>query len=101
MKEQQEPNYSEEMMKLDAAPIQSDEPEDEFFQPALEFIIEEDAASISKLQRKFRIGYNRAARIIDDMEARGYVGPADGSKPRKVNVTAEILGESSEIEGEV
>ena len=85
------------MMELDAAPIQSDEPEDEFFQPALEFIIEEDAASISKLQRKFRIGYNRAARIIDDMEARGYVGPADGSKPRKVNVTSEMLGKGSEI----
>lgn len=101
VKEQQEPNYSEEMMKLDAAPVQSDEPDDEFFQPALEFIVEEEAASISKLQRKFRIGYNRAARIIDDMEARGYVGPADGSKPRKVNVTAEILGESSETEGEV
>lgn len=97
VKEQQEPNYSEEMMKLDAAPIQADEPEDEFFQPALEFIIEEDAASISKLQRKFRIGYNRAARIIDDMEARGYVGPADGSKPRKVNVTSEMLGKGSEI----
>ncbi|MGP6140033.1 MULTISPECIES: DNA translocase FtsK [unclassified Jeotgalibaca] len=100
VKEQQEPNYSEEMMKLDAAPVQSDEPEDEFFQPALEFIIEEDAASISKLQRKFRIGYNRAARIIDDMEARGYVGPADGSKPRKVNITLEMLGESSEIESD-
>lgn len=98
VKEQQEPNYSEEMMKLDAAPVQSGEPEDEFFQPALEFIVDEEAASISKLQRKFRIGYNRAARIIDDMEARGYVGPADGSKPRKVNVTAEMLNESSVID---
>lgn len=101
VKEQQEPNYSEEMMKLDAAPVQSDEPEDEFFQAALEFIIEEDAASISKLQRKFRIGYNRAARIIDDMEARGYVGPADGSKPRKVNVTLDMLQEGSVIAEEV
>lgn len=101
VKEQQEPNYSEEMMKLDAAPVQSDEPEDEFFQPALEYIIEEDAASISKLQRKFRIGYNRAARIIDDMEARGYVGPADGSKPRKVNITQEMIEQSSETANDI
>lgn len=96
VKEQQEPNYSEEMMKLDTTPVQTDEPEDEYFQPALEFIIDEESASISKLQRRFRIGYNRAARIIDDMEARGYVGPADGSKPRKVNVTSDMLENNSD-----
>lgn len=98
VKEQQEPNYVEEMMQLEPTASTSEEPEDEYFEQALEFIIEEEAASISKLQRKFRIGYNRAARIIDDMEARGYVGPADGSKPRKVNVTFEMLNESSDSE---
>ncbi|MDE1548948.1 FtsK/SpoIIIE family DNA translocase [Jeotgalibaca caeni] len=100
VKEQQEPNYSEEMMKLDTPSASTEEPEDEYFDQALEFVVQEEAASISKLQRKFRIGYNRAARIIDEMEARGYVGPADGSKPRKVNVTEMMLEESSEIEKE-
>ena len=100
VKDQQEPNYNEEMMKLDPTPTVTEEPEDEYFIPALEFVIEEESASISKLQRKFRIGYNRAARIIDDMEARGYIGAQDGSKPRKVNVTEEMLADSSDIEGE-
>ena len=49
------------------------------------------------LQRKFRIGYNRAARLIDDLEARGLVGVADGSKPRKVDALAieELLSSGS------
>lgn len=98
VKEQQEPNYVEEMMQLEPTAAVSEDPEDEYFDQALEFVMEEESASISKLQRKFRIGYNRAARIIDDMEARGYVGPADGSKPRKVNVTKELLQESSDSE---
>lgn len=98
VKEQQEANYSEEMMKLDnTAPIK-EEPEDELFHDAIEFIRNDDTASISKLQRRFRIGYNRAARMIDDMEARGIVGPPDGSKPRKVNITDEIYPQSTEIE---
>ena len=41
-------------------------------------------ASISLLQRRFRIGYNRAARLVDELEAHGVVGPSEGSKPRKV-----------------
>ena len=56
----------------------------------MEFIRSDETASISKLQRRFRIGYNRAARLIDEMEARGIVGPADGSKPRKVNISEGI-----------
>lgn len=98
VKDQQEPNYNEEMMQLEPTPTITEEPEDEYFNPALEFVIEEESASISKLQRKFRIGYNRAARIIDDMEERGYIGPQDGSKPRKVNVTEDMLIDSSDIE---
>jgi S-DNA-T family DNA segregation ATPase FtsK/SpoIIIE len=44
-------------------------------------------ASISLLQRRFRIGYNRAARLIDELEEHGVVGPSEGSKPRKVLMT--------------
>ena len=51
---------------------------------AVDLIIEMQTASVSMLQRRFRIGYTRAARLIDEMEARGIVGPYEGSKPRAV-----------------
>ena len=52
-------------------------------------MVRSETASVSSLQRRFRIGYNRAARLIDLMEERGIVGPADGSKPRKVLLSIE------------
>ncbi|SDO13761.1 DNA translocase FtsK [Alkalicoccus daliensis] len=58
--------------------------EDDLFQEAYNFVVEKQAASTSLLQRQFQIGYNRAARLIDDMEAQGIVSPAKGSKPRDV-----------------
>lgn len=57
---------------------------DNLFNQALEIIMQSDKASASLLQRRLSIGYARAARILDQMEAAGYVGPADGSKPRDV-----------------
>lgn len=60
---------------------------DEFFLPALKLIIESNQASISMIQRRFSVGYARAARLIDEMEAKGYIGMADGSKPREVKFT--------------
>jgi len=57
---------------------------DELFEEAVGFVISKEKASASMLQRQFRIGYNRAARLIEEMETRGVVGPEDGSKPRKV-----------------
>ena len=57
---------------------------DELFIYASEFVIEKDKASASMLQRQFRIGYNKAARLIEELEAHGIVGQEDGSKPRKV-----------------
>jgi S-DNA-T family DNA segregation ATPase FtsK/SpoIIIE len=60
---------------------------DEFYNEAVEFLIGKGKASASLLQRQFRIGYNRASRLIEDLEMRGIVGPEDGSKPRKVLVT--------------
>lgn len=57
---------------------------DELLNEAVELVVGTKQASVSMLQRRFRIGYNRAARIIDTMEKKGVIGPADGSRPRQV-----------------
>jgi len=62
---------------------------DEFFEEAGRFVIEKDKASISMLQRMFKIGFNRAARIVDQLEAAGVVGEEDKTKPRKILMTME------------
>ncbi len=61
--------------------------EDELLPKAIEAVIEASQASTSYLQRKLKVGYARAARIIDEMEAKGIVGPFEGSKPRQVLIT--------------
>lgn len=61
--------------------------EDELTEDAIAFILKSKQASVSMLQRRFRIGYNRAARIIDEIEAMGIIGPQDGSRGRKVLIT--------------
>lgn len=87
VKNQQEVEYDEEMMPSENTTSGGgSEPEDELFYEVIELLKEQETISTSYLQRRFRIGFNRAARMIDDLEARGYVGPADGSKGRKVNV---------------
>lgn len=70
----------------------SDETEEEvdtLFAEAVDLVVRTGQASISLLQRRFRIGYTRAARLIDDLERRGIVGPFEGSKPREVLITAD------------
>ncbi|WP_058485210.1 DNA translocase FtsK [Defluviitalea phaphyphila] len=62
---------------------------DEYLEKAIEMVIEKEKASISMLQRYLRVGFNRAARIMEEMEKRGIVGPDEGSKPRKVLITKE------------
>ena len=62
----------------------SDNPEDPLMTEILDFITENQQASTSLLQRKFRIGYNRASRIIDQLEEKGIIGKSDGARPRKV-----------------
>ncbi|MBC2301861.1 DNA translocase FtsK [Listeria welshimeri] len=82
---QQKAQYVEEMIPDDIPEVE-DEVTDELYHEAVELVVEMQTASVSMLQRKFRIGYNRAARLIDEMEQRGVVGPHEGSKPRRVNV---------------
>ncbi|MBC1766563.1 DNA translocase FtsK [Listeria welshimeri] len=82
---QQKAQYVEEMIPDDIPEVEG-EVTDELYHEAVELVVEMQTASVSMLQRKFRIGYNRAARLIDEMEQRGVVGPHEGSKPRRVNV---------------
>lgn len=65
--------------------------EDELLPEAIELVVQAQQASVSMLQRRFRIGYNRAARIIDMMEDRQIIGPSDGSRPRNVLISEEDL----------
>ncbi|KON89031.1 cell division protein FtsK [Sporosarcina globispora] len=80
---QQKAQYQEEMIPEDI-PEAAGEVDDDLYDEAVELILEMQTASVSMLQRRFRIGYTRAARLIDEMEARGIVGPYEGSKPRAV-----------------
>ncbi|MCF0150447.1 MAG: DNA translocase FtsK 4TM domain-containing protein [Firmicutes bacterium] len=76
------------MERAEAGPAAAaEDEEDDLLADAVEAVIHAEAASVSALQRRFRIGYNRAARLIDMMEERGIVGPADGGRPRKVLMT--------------
>ncbi len=81
--EQQKANYQPEMIP-DEVDESSTTSEDELYPEAVQLVVEMQTASVSMLQRRFRIGYNRAARLIDEMEANGIVGPHEGSKPRTV-----------------
>nr|WP_223282576.1 DNA translocase FtsK [Neobacillus kokaensis] len=86
VREQREPEYlfeQEELLKK----AQVSEGEDELFFEVCEFIIDQGAASTSSLQRRFKIGYNRAARLMDMLEQNGYITSANGSKPREVLIS--------------
>ena len=65
--------------------------DDPMLNAAIETVVELGQASTSMLQRKLKLGYARAARLIDIMEERGVVGPYEGSKPRQVLMTKEML----------
>ncbi|WP_411844097.1 DNA translocase FtsK [Salinicoccus sp. HZC-1] len=85
---QMKANYEKSIM---SKPVQKEqvESEDELYPDAKWFVIEEQRASASLLQRQFRVGYNRAARLVDDLEANGVIGPSSGSKPRNVLIQNE------------
>lgn len=84
--EQQKAQYQEDMIPTEVDESSIDEETDEIYDEAVQLVTEMQTASVSMLQRRFRVGYSRAARIIDQMEQRGVVGPYEGSKPRTVLV---------------
>lgn len=88
VRDQQEPNYVEEMIPTEEPKVGNGGGSDELYSEALEIVRELETASISLLQRRLRIGYNRAANIMDDLEANGIVGTQDGSKPREVLISS-------------
>ena len=89
LKEQGTAHYDESVLKIAE---ESEEAEDstgeadELYDQAVTLVCETGQASISMVQRRLRIGYNRAARMVETMEKEGILGPADGSKPREVLV---------------
>ena len=97
VKNQRQPDYNDEVV---SQPVQLDgkggvvadmgggEADDDMFRDAVRVVIESRKASTSLLQRKLRIGYGRAARIIEEMEEQGIIGQADGSRPREVLVSS-------------
>ncbi|MEN8904790.1 MAG: DNA translocase FtsK 4TM domain-containing protein [Clostridiales bacterium] len=93
VKKQAEPDYDEDVIeeinkeKVGEINKKSDVDRDELLPKAIELVIENKQASVSLIQRKFKVGYARAARIVDQMEDRGIVGKHEGSKPRQVLMT--------------
>ena len=96
--EQQKAQYDDNMMNLEAVDTSSSssgladmegttDEDDPLYNEIVQFVVETQKASASLLQRKFKLGYNRAARIIDLLEERGIIGPQNGSKPREVLVS--------------
>ena len=103
----QQPQYEEDILtKYKAVTIKggsegtADEGEhDDLFDEVVKFVVREGRGSSSSIQRKFSTGYNRAARILDQLHAAGIVGPQDGSKPRDVN-TAKAMEYLRGVEGQ-
>ncbi|MDU5913272.1 MAG: DNA translocase FtsK 4TM domain-containing protein [Anaerococcus vaginalis] len=96
IKETREEEYDKKAMETveEKTKVIENDDEDELINEAIEIIINENTASVSLIQRKLKVGYARAGRIIDQLEARGIIGGYEGSKPRKV------LVDHSYLEGE-
>lgn len=90
VKNQGKPEYAEGVLKAEPAkPEAAPADEDELLPQAVRIVLETGQASISMLQRRLRVGYTRAARLMDIMSEKGYVGGYEGSKPRAVLITVE------------
>jgi S-DNA-T family DNA segregation ATPase FtsK/SpoIIIE len=86
-KKQAKPVYDHTILKPKEETVETEaDGYDEMYDQAVALVAESRQASISMLQRRLRVGYNRAARMIERMEKEGIVGPADGSKPREVYI---------------
>jgi len=82
-----EPQYIDDEVFIeeeDAAEYEGEAGSDPLFERALEIVVQQGKASASYIQRRLKIGYNRSARLVEEMEQRGIVGPAQGSKPREI-----------------
>ena len=91
--QQQKAKYDERLLNIEKKEVESkvekEEYDDPLYNDIVDYVIKAGKVSASFLQRKYRLGYNRAARIIDLLEERGIIGPANGSKPREVLVKLE------------
>ncbi len=90
-KKQGEPEYQDEVVEEKTTVMANSPDTDELLDDAIKLVVETGQASISMLQRRFRIGYSRAARMIDMMEVRSIVGPYQGSRPREVLIDRDSL----------
>ena len=99
IKEQAKPVYDENIVKEQQKTSLANGEKDEFYDEAVKVIMESNQASVSILQRRMRLGYTRAARIIDMMEEEGLVGPYEGSKPRRILIDREAWLKNAVAEG--
>jgi S-DNA-T family DNA segregation ATPase FtsK/SpoIIIE len=87
------PDYQLEILDTSATEThdssQNADQRDQLYDEALQIVLEAGQASISMIQRRLRIGYNRAARIVEQMEREGIVAPADGARPRELRTRPE------------
>ena len=103
--EQQKAEYDDELMNLETnmssstvgnVEISGDDDEDPLYKEIVQFVVSTQKASASLIQRKFKLGYNRAARIVDILEENGVIGPANGSKPREVLIQLDNVNNEEE-----
>ncbi|RJO65290.1 MAG: DNA translocase FtsK [Candidatus Omnitrophota bacterium] len=99
IKSQAEPIYDEEILKEKGKSSLVNGEKDELYEEAVRIIMESGQASVSILQRRMRLGYTRAARIIDMMEQEGLVGSYEGSKPRKILIDREAWLKEEMMQG--
>ncbi len=105
LKGKEEVSYNEEILekKIEESSIASGAPDDSLYKEAVEVVVLAKKASASLLQRRLRVGYARAARLLDLLEEKGIVAPQEGSKPRDVLVsdTSEIKEDEAAVEEEI